>query len=107
MYSYLRKTEKLQDTARDAMYRMYSKKEYMQLSHPELELKKALFEAAKKFFLRKKKTSPVKAFKEALTESVKPEWLLWAVNPTISQSEHNEIVAGSKIKPSAPPWSQR
>jgi hypothetical protein len=105
VYSHLRKTEKLQDTARGAMYRMYSKKEYMQMSPPEEVLKNALFESARRFFLAKKKSAIGVAFKNSLTESIKPEWLLWAVAPTLNQVEHNQILVAARVKPVPPPWS--
>lgn len=100
---YLRRQEKQQDTARGAFYRMYSKKEYEGQS--EDGCKKALFEAASKFFSRKRKLGPAVAFKRSLSESVKPEWLLWAVSPALSQADHNALRVYVRNGPMAPPWS--
>ncbi len=86
---------------------MYSKKEYMQMSPPEEVLKKALFESARRFFSEKRKASLDVAFKKSLVESVKPEWLLWAIGPTLNQVETNRIMAATRLKSIAPPWSKQ
>jgi len=104
MHQFLRKTERQTDTAREAMYRMYSTKEYM--GQPEEGSKKALYEAAKLFFANKKHVGAVAAFKASLTESVKPEWLMWAVGPAINQLDHSRLQTGVGIRPVAPPWSK-
>ena len=100
---YLRRQEKQQDTARGAFYRMYSKKEYE--GQPE-EGKKSLYEAARRFFSRKAKLGPVVAFRRSLNESVKPEWLLWAVSPALNQVDYRDLMTGVHSRPAAPPWSK-
>jgi len=102
--SHWRKTEKIQDTARGALYRMYSHKEYM--GQPEDGAKKALYEAARGFFNRRRALGPVVAFKRSLNESVKPEWLLWAISPALNQIDTGALRAGITTSPVAPPWSK-
>jgi hypothetical protein len=100
---YLRRQEKQQDTARGAFYRMYSDKEY---SGSADGAKKALYEAAKGFFNRKRTLGPVVAFRRSVNESVKPEWLLWAISPALNQTDHSALRASVCSDPIAPPWSE-
>ncbi len=103
MHQFLRKTERQTDTARGAMYRMHSKKEYM--GQPEEGSKRALYEAAKSFFDKKRRVGALAAFRASLSESVKPEWLMWAVGPAITQIDHNQL-RSIDVTPVAPPWRQ-
>ena len=100
---YLRRQEKQQDTARGAFYRIYSDKEY---SGNAAGGKKALYEAAKGFFNKKRTLGPVVAFRRSLSESVRPEWLLWAISPALSQTDHNALRDSVNSSPIAPPWSR-
>lgn len=102
---YLRRQEKQQDSARDAFYRMYSTKEYT--GQPDTNGQKALYEAAKHFFERKRTLGPVVAFKRCLNESVKPEWLMWAVTPALNQLDYRDLMCGVRVAPVAPPWSKK
>jgi len=101
MFGFIHKTNEQVNSARGTVYNIY---EGAPVKSEALN-KRALLESAKHFFRRKKEIGVLKAFCEATSNSTKPEWLLWAVAPAITQLEHNDITTHGRVKPVPPPWS--
>ena len=102
MYGFINKTQDQVESARGAVYRIFEGPK----QQPSDDKRLALLESAKVFFSKKKQVGSVRAFVESIQPTIKPEWLLWAVSPAISQADHNNIVMQTRVTPQSPPWRQ-
>lgn len=102
MYGFINKPNAQTGSARGAIYQQFSGPP----ARPDDGRRAALLESAKRFFGKRKQLGATRAFSESVTSSIKPEWLLWAVSPALSQAERINIATQTKVKPQSPPWRQ-
>lgn len=100
MYRFLNNQRTVRRSARDSIYDSFS-------NASNDGSQQCLYESAKKFFSQRQVIGSQQAFLESLHPSIKPSWLLWAVAPSISQSEQKAITSKIDVIPLPPPWSTK